>query len=537
MSRRSHLPLVRIAALIAMIAGVATAVPAAATDRVVVVQPGDTLSEIALANGVSVAQLRGLNGIADPNRIFAGQRLRLTGTPSAVPATTAATAAPQAATHVVAAGDTWPASPVATARPSPPSRRPMGSPTRRSCASGSASPSPAPRPRHPGTCRGEAGSRSCGARGPRRRGGRAPDRHRPSLRLDHRRHRESQRACQRVVHSGRTAARHPWHGAPATTQAGRMPTSMATLVAALGAIGAIISTEAKARGVPVAFALAVAWQESGWQPGVVSRAGAVGVMQLTPPTADWVASTMLGRRIELYDARSNIQAGITCCVTTSTATTVTVPWSSPRTTRGQTAADRHGVYPVTRPYIASISTLEKLFANWAAPASPCVNGTELGEPPAAALVGAHRHQVDPHPVADDSRLRHIAPQRGTRDGVPADGRCSPQAPARPVRRTLTSTATTTRPGSSAMRSISPSRQRHRRAGSSSLARRASSAAASSARSPSAWRGSGTGFAPRWEASGGDGHSSGSSSSSVKIAASRRLSSGLLAGEPQPKRCE
>ena len=41
MSHRPHLPLVRIAALTAMIAGVALAVPAAATDRVVVVQPGD----------------------------------------------------------------------------------------------------------------------------------------------------------------------------------------------------------------------------------------------------------------------------------------------------------------------------------------------------------------------------------------------------------------------------------------------------------------------------------------------------------------
>ena len=31
--------------------------------------------------------------------------------------------------------------------------------------------------------------------------------------------------------------------------------------------------------------------------------------------------------------------------------------------QGQTAADRHGVYRVTRPYIASISALEKFFAS------------------------------------------------------------------------------------------------------------------------------------------------------------------------------
>jgi hypothetical protein len=30
--------------------------------------------------------------------------------------------------------------------------------------------------------------------------------------------------------------------------------------------------------------------------------------------------------------------------------------------QGQTAADRHGVYAITRPYISSILELEKLFA-------------------------------------------------------------------------------------------------------------------------------------------------------------------------------
>jgi soluble lytic murein transglycosylase-like protein len=150
---------------------------------------------------------------------------------------------------------------------------------------------------------------------------------------------------------------------PGATPAARMPTSMASLVAARGAIGAIIRSEATAQGVPVAFALAVAWQESGWQPGVVSHAGAVGVMQLTPPTADWVASTMLGHRIDLYDAESNIRAGITLLrhyldrYHGDRSLTLAAYY------QGQTAADRHGVYPVTRRYIASISALEGFFAN------------------------------------------------------------------------------------------------------------------------------------------------------------------------------
>ena len=294
MSHRPHLPLVRIAALVAMIAGVVLAVPAAATDRVVVVQPGDTLSEIALATGVSVTQLRELNDIADPNRIFVGQRLRLTGTAQA--ATPAASATPGAATHVVAAGEHLTGI----------ARRYGSTIAAIAKANGLANPSYI-------------------------------------------------RAGQRLVIPGTVAA--------VATHPASMPTSMAALVAERGTIGTIIRSEAEAQGVPVAFALAVAWHESGWQPGVVSRAGAVGVMQLTPPTADWVATTMLGHGIDLYDARSNIRAGVTLLrhyldrYHGDRAMVLAAYY------QGQTAADRHGVYQVTRPYIGSISALERFFAN------------------------------------------------------------------------------------------------------------------------------------------------------------------------------
>jgi LysM repeat protein len=360
MSYRPHLPLVRIAALMAMIAGIVLAVPAAASDRVVVVQPGDTLSEIALANGVSVAQIRELNGIADPNRIFAGQRLRLTGTAKAV--APAAGATPRAATHVVAAGEhltgiarrygsTITAIAKANGLANPSFLR-VG---QRLIIPGSAAPSPAPAPASPAAAAPApvvhlvaSGQNLTGIA--RRYGStitaiaKANGLANPSF----------LRVGQRLIIPGAAASAAP---------AARMPTSMASLVAARGAIGAIIRSEATARGVPVAFALAVAWQESGWRPGVVSRAGAVGVMQLTPPTADWVASTMLGHRVDLYDARSNIKAGVTLLrhyldrYHGDRALVLAAYY------QGQTAADRHGVYQVTRPYIASISALERFFAN------------------------------------------------------------------------------------------------------------------------------------------------------------------------------
>ena len=361
MSHRPHLPLVRIAALMAMIAGVVLAVPAAATDRVVVVQPGDTLSEIALANGVSVAQLRELNGIADPNRIFAGQRLRLTGTAKA--ATPAASATPGTATHVVAAGEhltgiarRYGSTVTAIAKANGlanPSFLRVG---QHLTIPGTAAPAPTPAPTKPVATAPAAPVVHLVASGEHLTGiARRYGSTITAIAMANGLANASYiRSGQRLIIPGEAAS---------TASAAQMPTSMASQVAARGAIGAIIRSEATAQGVPVAFALAVAWHESGWQPGVVSRAGAVGVMQLTPPTADWVASTMLGHGIDLYDAHSNIRAGITLLRHYLDRYHDDRVLVLAAYYQGQTAADRHGVYQVTRPYIASISALEKFFAS------------------------------------------------------------------------------------------------------------------------------------------------------------------------------
>ena len=40
--------------------------------------------------------------------------------------------------------------------------------------------------------------------------------------------------------------------------------------------------------------MAVAYHESGWQTSVVSHKGAIGIGQLLPATADWVAEDLIG---------------------------------------------------------------------------------------------------------------------------------------------------------------------------------------------------------------------------------------------------
>ena len=50
-------------------------------------------------------------------------------------------------------------------------------------------------------------------------------------------------------------------------------------------------------GVDARLARALAWMESGYQPGVVSHAGAVGVMQVTPPAWLYVENVLLGTSV------------------------------------------------------------------------------------------------------------------------------------------------------------------------------------------------------------------------------------------------
>lgn len=361
MAHRTHLPLVRIAVLMAVVAGTAVALPAAATDRVMVVQPGDTLSEIALEHGISVAQLSALNGISNPNRIYAGQRLRLTAQMSGAMPAPVAKAKPKAVVHVVAWGETLTGiarrygstiSAIAAANGiANPSYLRAG---QRLTIPGTAAPT-APKKPKPASVSATAAAIHVVAGGETLTG--IARRYGSTIAAIVKANGIANPSFLRV---GQRLS-IPGVGGPGSAAA-KMPVSMASLVAARHEIGEIIRAEATAQGVSVAFAQAVAWQESGWQAGVVSRAGAVGVMQLTPPTADWVASTMLGHRIDLYDARSNVQAGVALLRHYLVRYHGDHKLVLAAYFQGQTAADRHGVYAVTRPYVASILTLERFFA-------------------------------------------------------------------------------------------------------------------------------------------------------------------------------
>ncbi|HET7686026.1 MAG TPA: LysM peptidoglycan-binding domain-containing protein [Candidatus Limnocylindria bacterium] len=337
---------------------------ALATDEVIVAS-GDTLSQIALEHGLTVAQLAAMNGLSDPNRIYVGQRLSLE--PAPAPAAAAPPAAPAAValTHRVAPGEnlttiarrygTTIAAIVAANAISNPSFIRAGTlltvGTAPAAGPASAPAAPTAVAREHVVASGEtltAIARRYGTTIAAIVAANAISN--PSF----------IRAGTRLAIPGASPAARP---APATATTGAgMPTSMATLVARRAEIGTIIAQEAQRHGVPIAFAQAVAWQESGWQQGVTSRVGAMGVMQLMPDTVTWVGEAMLGAPVNPHDARQNISAGVRLLrhyldrYDGDKALVLAAYY------QGQRAVDTYGIYAVSRPYIASILVLERIFA-------------------------------------------------------------------------------------------------------------------------------------------------------------------------------
>jgi soluble lytic murein transglycosylase-like protein len=71
-----------------------------------------------------------------------------------------------------------------------------------------------------------------------------------------------------------------------------------------------IQSVASQYGVSPSLAAAIAWQESGFNNGMVSSANARGVMQVMPGTWDYVEQNLAGRELDTASATDNVHAGV-----------------------------------------------------------------------------------------------------------------------------------------------------------------------------------------------------------------------------------
>ena len=95
------------------------------------------------------------------------------------------------------------------------------------------------------------------------------------------------------------------------TSSGSTSTAAPTLeVSEPGDVEALLEQTAAAEGIDASLVKAVAWQESAWQQSAVSSAGALGVMQVMPDTADYVNSSLGGGDLDVTETTDNIELGV-----------------------------------------------------------------------------------------------------------------------------------------------------------------------------------------------------------------------------------
>jgi N-acetylmuramoyl-L-alanine amidase len=90
-------------------------------------------------------------------------------------------------------------------------------------------------------------------------------------------------------------------GSPETTALESAPTS---------SIEASLENQSATHAVDTSLTKAVAWQESGWQQDVRSKAGAIGVMQVMPDTAKFVNRSLGGGKLNVRRADDNVHLGV-----------------------------------------------------------------------------------------------------------------------------------------------------------------------------------------------------------------------------------
>lgn len=120
----------------------------------------------------------------------------------------------------------------------------------------------------------------------------------------------------------------------------------------------VIARTARRHGVDPQLALAVSWQESGWQMHRDSSAGAIGAMQVMPGTGEWM-SQVAGRRLRLRKLHDNAVAGVVLLKLLRQQASLRMALAGYY--QGLAGVRRHGMYSDTRRYVANVRAIRRRF--------------------------------------------------------------------------------------------------------------------------------------------------------------------------------
>jgi peptidoglycan hydrolase-like protein with peptidoglycan-binding domain len=117
-----------------------------------------------------------------------------------------------------------------------------------------------------------------------------------------------------------------------------------------------LTTWAGRLGVSPSLVRALAWQESGFQPKVVSNVGAQGVLQVLPETRQFVEEVLVGRPLP-RTLDGDIEVGVRHLRHLLDRFDGDTRLALAAWYQGERAVRRHGLYQVTEPFVANVLAL------------------------------------------------------------------------------------------------------------------------------------------------------------------------------------
>ncbi|MBE0009880.1 MULTISPECIES: lytic transglycosylase domain-containing protein [unclassified Arthrobacter] len=362
--------------------------PAQSAPKTYTVKAGDTISGIALKHGVDTSSVLTANGLNASSLIHPGQKIKLSGAPASKPAAKPAEAAqPSAAAgYTVRAGDTLSAiaathgvslstvlkanSLSMTSVIYPGQKLKLGGSAEVSVASTEIAPA-APKPAAP------ASTGSYTIKGGDTLGAIAA-KHNVSLSALLKANKLS---ATTMIHPGKKLT-IPGPAAPTTapaaetappadlvpstflhytypqhvvSEANRNKHLLNSLpVPSNEAMKTIVADTARSMGVDPSLALAVSYQESGFNQRAVSPANAIGAMQVIPMSGEW-ASDLVGRKLNLLDPHDNATAGV-AILKSLIRTSPNLEDAIASYYQGQYSVSTHGMFSDTKSYVAAIKS-------------------------------------------------------------------------------------------------------------------------------------------------------------------------------------
>src|SRR4051795_855925 len=122
-----------------------------------------------------------------------------------------------------------------------------------------------------------------------------------------------------------------------------------------------IGSIAAQHGAPGSLATAIAWQESGFNNGKLSGANARGVMQILPGTWAWVQANLSRTRLDPSSPADNVRAGSLYLADLMRQTSGDPAMAAAAYYQGLASVRRIGMLPETRRYVANVMALRSRF--------------------------------------------------------------------------------------------------------------------------------------------------------------------------------